>query len=134
MGRQTSVKFVEILSDENKGPMTPSSSFIDRMEKKYNITYQWKFNKYGDITFDGKNLYGEPEDNIKALLETTRHNKTTINGKIVIHDDLTAGSYLYVIYIQESVAIVYEFDFEFDFSNSLGKPLKKSTITLDKRK
>lgn len=102
---------------EGEVVINPSNNFTSRMVAKHNIyAYRWSFSDCGEIVFNDKHrqISGEVEDHVKALLETAQEYGARISGTLSYDDDQTGGSYHGLIYICSNyTALHHRFDTDF---------------------
>lgn len=132
MGRQTYIIFLRIALDSeeeensNDIPIVQDDDeyikFVVQMEVKYDIEFSWVFDdenvEFSVSKYAGtKNMYGEPDDHVRALLEVVRKYKRTINGSFTYQDDLSGGSCQNIVYIaRDYTAMITEFDNDVDIN------------------
>ena len=139
MGRQTTILRADLgyeRNEEEDPPVEPDRAFIVGLEKKYGITFHWKFDEDGDIEFEPKTVWGEVEDHIKALFEVMKHYNYTVSGTLSYFDDQTGGSYHGFVYVaKDYTAMINQFnaDVSLDHLRDLNrrKPLTCKIVRLE---
>ncbi len=139
MGRQTTILRADLgyeRNEEKDPPVEPDRAFIVGLEKKYGITFHWKFDEDGDIEFEPKTVWGEVEDHIKALFEVMKHYNYTVSGTLSYFDDQTGGAYHGFVYVaKDYTAMINQFnaDVSLDHLRDLNrrKPLTCKIVRLE---
>jgi len=134
MGRLTTILACNIYDDDQgENPCVVDKPFIAELNKKYSIEYRWQFEDDGSIEFNGL-VHGEPENMVKALLETAKSYDRSISGTFSYDDDKTGGSSHGLVYIAKNyTAIIYEYDTDINITSlsMLKNPVTTKVITLD---
>lgn len=113
--------------------LDPSSKFVAKMEKKYNIAYYWNFRVDGTVGFDennGDEMYGDPADHIRAFLETCRHYDFDYSGTVsyVLNGNVS----MVYIFGAEGKATIFTLNAKKRKTvSSGGTPVKTLYISLD---
>ena len=117
MGRSTTIihmglyqEFADEFDSDEYQEIKLSEEFVTQLEKKYDIEFKWSIHKEV-VSFDSKDLCGEPDDHIRALLEIAKQYNLSISGSFTYQDDKSGGRDQGLVYIaKDFTAVVYEFD------------------------